>query len=140
MDQEKERESVFSTGSRQDTMTEMQYELDQLKQLVQADEWYNIPVPVKKCTDGLIYFSEKVTTKLIDNADSAHRKILLGDERLRKLEASIKSRLDQVDVKVERELKRIYDKILKQIEENKYQLVHANENSSRCNVLIETLQ
>ena len=90
---------------------EMRFELDTLKHLVNEDEWYNIPAPVKKTVDGLIHFSEKVTSRLIDNADSAHRKILLADDRIKKLEQSIKGRLEVNDAKLDREVKRVKDLI-----------------------------
>lgn len=134
------RVSAFSNGSRQETMTEMKYELHLLKELVKEDEWFNIPAPVRKATDGLIHFSEKVSSKLIDNAESAHRKILIADDRMKKIETAIKTRLDIFDSKVERELKRIYEKVVKQIDENKHQLVHANETSMRTSQMIIGIQ
>ena len=60
--------------------------LDDLNHLIEEDEWFNIPKPVYEAITGIIKFNNLVTKKQIEQADSAHRKALIGEERQKKME------------------------------------------------------
>ena len=57
-------------------MNEMMNHIEDMKQLIKEDEWHNIPVPVKTCCEGIMAFSEKMTSSILFNAEQAHKKVI----------------------------------------------------------------
>lgn len=47
-----------------------------MKQLIKEDEWHNIPIPVKNCCEGIMAFSERMTSSILFNAEQAHKKVI----------------------------------------------------------------
>ena len=84
-------------------MTELATAIETMNKLIVDDEWYNIPHPIRKTCEGIILFAEKLTGKVIANADSTHRKVLLLDEKQKAESKSFKGRCDNLEQNIHRE-------------------------------------
>ena len=69
-----------------DLLGELRGYIGEANTLIKDEEWYNIPAPVRTTCEGIINFNEKLSSKILSNAENAHKKFLNLEDRTRKLE------------------------------------------------------
>ena len=79
--------------------------------LIKDDEWFNIPAPIREACEGLITMTERLTKRIITNAEKAHQKVMNCEKDLHKKDMLLKQRFDALDKKVDSSVKPIHDKI-----------------------------
>ena len=121
-------------------MTELFSDIYAIKDLIKEDDWHNIPGPVRQTCDGIINFSEIMALKIINNATKSNDKVKVIDQRLTKMEQLIKSRFENMDIKLDREFKKIKDMNQKTTDYTKSAIVNmemASQKVSRQTINLE---
>lgn len=78
--------------------------------MIQISEWYNIPTPIKVTCEGIIAFQNVLVHSILFNAETAHKKVVQVQDRLKKLEHRVTIGLDDVNSKLDKHVKNINEK------------------------------
>ena len=78
--------SSYSTNSRLDLLGELRGFIEEAQNLIKDEQWFNIPAPIRTTCEGIIHFNEKLSGKILQNAENSHKKFMNLEDRTRKLE------------------------------------------------------
>ena len=114
--------------------------MNEVNYLIKEEEWHNIPAPVKETITGLIDFTKKISTKLIQANDVSQRRVFSMDDRVKKLENQFKSRFDMYDQKLAREIKTVKDYATKGKDESKGDLTILKDANQKLTQLLRDFE
>ena len=69
--------------------------------LINDDDWHNIPAPVRSTCEGIINFMHNMTTCMVLNHETDHKKALKLQERIYKHEQHTVKTFDKMDAKID---------------------------------------
>ena len=87
-----------------DKRVDIETELEDLRNLINPNEWNNIPACIRNVIMGIIDFNDKITTRMVNENTILNSKILSMDDRNVRQQSSMKFQFDEVSAKIDREI------------------------------------
>lgn len=78
-----------------------------LQAQIRPADWYNIPEPVKAAFEGMLSFQQSLANSVLFNAEIAHKKVLMVQQKCRDLDARVTKGFDTVENKLDVATKKI---------------------------------